>query len=75
LPQPAGHFLGRGARMRVADIKKLAAARRSAFKARLPFKATKPKRKPDSALDDEDGRGNDRGGNDDDERDDGGVAR
>ena len=42
------------ARMRVADIKKLAAARRSAFKARLPFKATKPKRKPDSALDDED---------------------
>ena len=54
MPQPAGHFLGRGARMRVADIKKLAAARRSAFKARLPFKATKPKRKPDSALDDED---------------------
>ena len=40
------------ARMRVADIKKLAAARRSAFNARSPMTTpTKPKRKPDSALD------------------------
>ena len=61
MPQPAGHFLGRaevesrGARMRVADIKKLAAARRSAFNARSPMTTpTKPKRKPDSALDDDD---------------------